>query len=49
MANGKKKFHKTMILWKKLHQEVVSCEKVDNFHLKLEEFSLNGIVFIKIR
>ena len=38
-----------MILWKKLPQEVVSCEKVENFHLKLEKFNLNTIVFIKIR
>ena len=31
-------FHRTLILWNKLPEEVVLFEKVENFRLKLKKF-----------
>ena len=42
-------FHRAKTMWNKLPQDVVSCERVENFRKKLKRFSLNTINFSNFR
>ena len=42
-------FHRTKIMWNKLPQDVVSCERVEHFRSKLKRLNLNSINISKIQ
>ena len=41
-------FHKEKVMWNTLPQDIVSCEGVENFRLKLKIFDFNTINTSKI-
>ena len=41
-------FHRAKAMWNRLPQDIVSCEKVEHFRLKLKRFDLNTINTSKI-
>ena len=41
-------FYRSVEMWNKLPNELVSCEKFEQFRLKLKNFDLNKIIISKI-
>ena len=41
-------FHRAKVMWNRLPQDIVSCEEVEHFRLKLKRFDLNTINTSKI-
>ena len=42
-------FYRAKTMWNKLLQDVVSCERVEYFRLKLKRFNLSTIIISKIQ